>query len=99
MTNYSLTKEAVNDLGEIWDYTYKKWSVEQADRYYNLIIDEIEFIASNPLTGRSIDHIKQGYRSSKVKSHIVFYKLDEENKVIIVVRILHQMMDVENRMI
>ncbi|MBP6978634.1 MAG: type II toxin-antitoxin system RelE/ParE family toxin [Bacteroidales bacterium] len=73
------------------------WPVGQADRYYNLIIDEIEFVASNPLTGKSIDHIKQGYRSSKVKSHRVFYKmLDGDN--ILVVRILHQRMDIKNRM-
>ena len=98
MNHYIPTKEALNDLGEIWNYTCKKWSFEQADRYYNLIIEEIEFIASNPLFGKPIDHIKQGFRSTKVKSHIVFYKIVEENKII-VVRILHQMMDIENRMI
>ena len=67
-----------------------------ADRYYNLIIDEIEFIASNPLLGRSIDYIKEGYRSTKVKSHVVFYK-QQQDETILVVRILHQAMDSDNR--
>ncbi|MFC2101417.1 type II toxin-antitoxin system RelE/ParE family toxin [Bacteroidota bacterium] len=97
MTKFRLTNAALKDLESIWSYTYEKWSIEQADRYYNLIIEEIEFIASNSLSGRSIDYIKQGYRSSKVKSHLVFYKINPE-KTIDVVRILHQRMDVENWM-
>ncbi|MCU0370092.1 MAG: type II toxin-antitoxin system RelE/ParE family toxin [Bacteroidales bacterium] len=97
MPGYRFTNEALKDLEEVWSYTNQKWSLEQADRYYNLIIEEIEFIASNPLSGRSIDFIKEGYRSAKVKSHIVFYKQQEDNKILIV-RILHQRMDCENRM-
>jgi toxin ParE1/3/4 len=97
MAKYRFTNEAVKDLEEIWSYTKQKWSLEQADRYYKLVIDEIEFIASNPLLGRSIDYIKEGYKSTKVKSHIVFYK-KQEDKTILIVRILHQRMDSENRM-
>jgi toxin ParE1/3/4 len=97
MANYRFSNEAVKDLEEIWSYTKLKWSIVQADRYYNLIIDEIEFIASNPLLGRSIDYIKEGYRSTKVKSHIIFYKQQEEDTIVIV-RILHQRMDTENKM-
>ncbi len=96
MVKYRLTNEAVKDLEEIWSYTKQKWSLEQADRYYNLIIDEIEFIASNPLLGRSIDYIAEGYRSTKVKSHVVFYK-QQQDETILVVRILHQAMDSDNR--
>jgi toxin ParE1/3/4 len=97
MAKYRFTNEAVKDLEEIWSYTKQKWSLEQADRYYNLVIDEIEFIASNPLLGRSIDFIKEGFRSTKVKSHVVFYK-QQEDETILVIRILHQRMDSENRM-
>lgn len=97
MAKYRLTNEALKDLEDIWIYSYEKWSVDQADRYYKLIIDEIEYIASNPLLGRSMNHIKEGYRSSKVKSHLVFYRIGL-NKTIEIVRILHQRMDVEERM-
>ena len=97
MVKYKLTTGAVKDLEDIWAYTYEKWSVEQADRYYNLIIDEIEYLTSNPLAGKSMDHIKEGYRASKVKSHLVFYKISGD-KPLEIVRILHQRMDVENRM-
>ena len=89
MARFKLTNEAVKDLEEIWIYTYQNWSVVQADRYYNLIIDEIEFLSSNPLSGRSMDYIKEGYRVSKVKSHLVFYKIIT-NEAIEIIRILHQ---------
>ena len=95
MAGFRFTNEAVKDIEQIWFYTNQKWSVEQADRYYNLIIDEIKFIASNPLSGKSIDYIKEGYRSSKVKSHVIFYKQHEDNTILII-RILHQCMDSKN---
>ena len=97
MAKYQLTIAAVKDLEEIWIYTYKNWSFEQADRYYNLIIDEIEFLSTNPLSGRSMDYLKEGYRVSKVKSHLVFYKIIN-NEAVEIIRVLHQRMDVNSRM-
>ena len=46
---YRISKQAIDDLNDIWVYTFYKWSKEQADRYYGLIIGEIEFIADNYL--------------------------------------------------
>jgi len=93
---YRISEKAIEDLENIWIYTCHKWSVEQADRYYNLIISEIEFIVKNFMVGKSMDHIKSGYRASIVKSHLIFYKKSIDNQVE-VIRILHQRMDVENR--
>lgn len=97
MVNYRISNKAVSDLDGIWIYTFKNWSVQQANRYYNLIISEIEFLAVNPDSGKSMEHIKKGYSASKVKSHLIFYKLNADN-IIEIVRILHQRMDVENRL-
>ena len=38
-----ISSEAILDLEKIWLYTLEKWSREQADRYYKIIIDEFEF--------------------------------------------------------
>lgn len=89
-----ISSEAYSDLEKIWVYTLKKWSKEQADRYYSLIIDEIEFLRSNYFTGKSADYIRPGYRVSFVKSHIIFYKIGETQKLEII-RILHQSMNIE----
>jgi len=96
MIKYRLTNEAKNDLEKIWIYTYKNFSVKQADKYYRLIIDEFDFLASNPFSGKSVDYIKEGYRVSKIKSHLIFYKLSVDEKIEII-RILHKRMDIEIR--
>ncbi len=97
MRKFKFSNEAVKDLEEIWVYTKQIWSTEQADRYYDLIIDEVEFISENPNLGRDINYIKEGFRSTKVKSHVIYYKIEEDG-VIVIVRILNQRMDVEARM-
>lgn len=95
--NYLISKKAIEDLENIWLFTLKKWSKEQADRYYKLIIDEIIFTAENNLTGKSIDHIRKGYRVTKIKSHLIFYRKTERG-VMEVIRILHQRMNVKSRL-
>jgi len=93
---YLISEKANQDIEKIWLYTYENWSIEQADRYYNLILDEIEFIAENFESGKSVDCIKKGYRASLVKSHIIFYKKSKSN-VVEIIRVLHQRMDIEHR--
>ncbi len=93
---YFISGKANQDIENIWLYTYETWSLEQTDRYYNLILDEIEFIAKNFESGKPVDYIKKGYRASSVKSHIIFYKKSSRN-IVEIIRVLHQKMDIENR--
>lgn len=93
---YVISKKAVLDLEKIWLYTSDKWSIEQADRYYNLVFDEIAFICRNPHAGKQMDEIRKSYRAAKVKSHLIFYKV--ENDTIQVIRILHESMNIKNRL-
>ena len=94
---FVISKKAVSDLEEIWFYTFEKWSKEQADRYYNLIFNEINYICKNVSAGKSMEHVRKGYRATKVKSHLIFYKI--VNDTIEIIRILHEQMDIENRLI
>lgn len=87
---------AIQDLEEIWFYTFQKWSIEQADRYHSLIYREIEFLAGKPSSGKNIDYLRLGYRSSKIKSHLLFYKFSSTE--IEIIRILHENMDIPNRL-
>ncbi len=68
---YVISKKAVADLDEIWFYTVEKWSVDQANHYYNLIIDEIDYICQEPDSGRPMSYIRKGYRYQKL-NHILF---------------------------
>lgn len=94
---YRISEKAISDLEKIWFYTFNKWSVVQADKYHHLIICEIESIVDNFELSRKIDYARPGYRLSKVKSHLIFYKKNEED-MIEIIRILHQNMDIENRL-
>jgi len=95
--NYKISKQAIDDLDNIWVYTLRKWSKSQADRYYNLIFEEIEFISNNFLTGKSVEYLRKNYRVTKIKSHLIFYRKIESNQIEII-RILHQRMDIKNRL-
>ena len=97
INKYRISKQAINDLNDIWVYTFTKWSKEQADRYYDLIIEEIEFIADNYLIGKSAEQTRKNYRVTKIKSHLIFYR-KAENEMVEVVRILHQIMDIKKRL-
>lgn len=95
---YKLSKEALNDLEQIWVYTLKKWSIQQADRYFGLIMNEIEYLSINPNHGKDYSHLRSGYFGSRIKSHLIFYKTNEEAGEIEIIRILHQRMDIDSRL-
>ncbi len=95
---FRISEKAISDLENIWLYTLNKWSREQADRYHNLIINEIEFTVNNFELSRKMDYVRLGYRMSKVKSHLIFFKKKEDN-IVEIIRILHQNMDIENRLL
>ncbi|MEJ7676767.1 MAG: type II toxin-antitoxin system RelE/ParE family toxin [Segetibacter sp.] len=44
---YRISEKAVKDLEDIWLYTFETWYQDQADRYYNLLISEIEYVAKH----------------------------------------------------
>lgn len=96
MSKYIISEKALEDLNFIWIYTAENWSVEQANRYYNLIMDEIEFVVENFETTKDFGNIRKGYRYSKVKSHLIFCKQVDSSEIE-VVRILHERMDIKNR--
>jgi toxin ParE1/3/4 len=69
MADYIISEKALDDLNTIWIYRAENWSIEQANRYYNLIMDEIEYVAENFETTKDFASIRKDYRYSKVKSH------------------------------
>ena len=93
--NVIFHEEALSDLEEIWLYTFETWSLEQADRYYELIIKEIYFLSKKPKSGKNLNSLREGYYSTKVKSHFIFYKFSLTELEII--RVLHESMDIPNR--
>jgi toxin ParE1/3/4 len=97
MAEYELTNEAVEDLSGIWDYTFDNWSENQADNYYDMLLDCCQDIADNPKLGRNYDGIKPDLFGLKASRHIIFYRKSID-KPIEITRILHERMDLKNRL-
>ena len=96
MAKYKLTNKAVEDLTKIWDYTFDKWSEQQADKYYELLLNSCENFANNPDLGKKYDDIKNELFGVKINRHIIFYRKLTNNPIEIT-RILHERMDLKNR--
>jgi len=94
--NYKISKEADNDLEKIWLYTFENWSLEQADYYLDLIMNEIEYLSENPKSGKDYDEIRKGYFHSQVKSHFIFYRINLKEETVEIIRILHHQMDIDS---
>ena len=48
MAKFYLTNKAVEDLGDIWDFSVETWSETQAEIYYSLLIDSCQELANQP---------------------------------------------------
>ncbi|MBK9254994.1 MAG: type II toxin-antitoxin system RelE/ParE family toxin [Saprospiraceae bacterium] len=88
MADYKLTIKAVEDLNDIWEYTIEQWSEEQADKYYNLLLNSFQDIANNPDVGKRYDGIGKDLFGIKSNRHIIFHR-KLVDKPIEITRILH----------
>ncbi len=96
MSKYKLTNKAVEDLTNIWNYTFDKWSEKQADKYYDMLLENCQIIADDPKIGKKYERVKNELLGLKVNRHIIFYR-QLDIKQIEITRILHGRMDLENR--
>ena len=96
MAKYKFSNKAVFDLTQIWNYTVDKWSENQADRYYHMLIGNCKEVACNPDLGKNYSGISENLLGFKAGRHIIFYRMTE-NSEIEIIRILHEQMDLKNR--
>ena len=98
MAKVILRQEAIDDLSDIWDYTFEKWSENQADKYYARLKFACKEIGENPELGKEYTGISRNLLGLKSGKHIIFYHLISEDEIE-VIRILHERMDLKNRLI
>lgn len=97
MVNVILRQKAIDDLNNIWNYTFEKWSETQADKYYETIKFACQEIGRNPNLGKEYTSISRHLLGIKAGKHIIFYNLISDTEIE-VIRILHQRMDLKNRL-
>jgi len=97
MANLIFRQKAIDDLTDIWQYTYETWSENQADKYYESIKLACREISDNPTIGKKYAEISIRLLGYKINKHIIFYHLISGDEVE-VIRMLHERMDLKNHL-
>jgi toxin ParE1/3/4 len=93
---FVISPRARADIDDIWNYTVERWGERQAEIYLRLLKAAVDAVAKDPDIGRECDEVRAGYRRYTVGSHVLFYRVIAT--AVVVVRILHQRMDVERHL-
>jgi len=96
MPEFHFTNKAIEDLTDIWNYTYDTWSEKQADKYYQEILNKCKEISENPNDGKIYESIWESLKGSIINKHIIFYR-ELDTEIIEIERILHQKMDLKTK--
>lgn len=96
MAKVILRQEAINDLNDIWIYTFTEWSEKQADKYYAALEFACMQIGNNPDLGNKYEGISNNLLGLRTGKHIIFYQIISKDRIEII-RILHERMDLKNR--
>lgn len=76
-----LRQEAIDDLNDIWAYTFEEWSENQADKYYATLKFACKQIEENPKLGKEYEEISGNLLGLKSGKHIIFYQMITEKKL------------------
>ena len=95
MNNYDLTLAAEEDLRSIWDYTFGRWGIDQADTYLDQIEACCAAISERSARERANDTLPEDIRVLRCEHHYIFWITGDRP---IVIAILHERMDLVNRL-
>ena len=97
MAKVTIRQQAIDDLNNIWLYTFEEWSERQADKYYATLEFTCMQIGENPQLGREYEGINSNLLGLRTGKHIIFYQVISKDEIEII-RILHERMDLKNRL-
>ncbi|RXV66760.1 hypothetical protein C6W92_02875 [Roseovarius sp. A46] len=83
MTGFRLTRAAMADLNDIWDYSSATWGPAQAEAYISGIFECFARAVAAPGTGRDRSVFVPGARSLKTGQHLVFFRQGGSDVVIL----------------
>ncbi|NJN87961.1 MAG: type II toxin-antitoxin system RelE/ParE family toxin [Leptolyngbyaceae cyanobacterium SL_7_1] len=94
MNRYRLSRQAEQDLEDIWFYVAQSDEVA-ADLLIAKILDKFPMLAKFPNMGKKRDDLLEGLRSFPIKPYTIFY--NRTSDCVEIVRVLHQSRDIENQ--
>ncbi len=75
MPRYKLNEKADEDLERLYEYGILSFGLDQADSYYDGLIDRFSELAENPKRWQAVDQIRKGYRRSVYGVHSIYYRI------------------------
>jgi toxin ParE1/3/4 len=97
MRPFLLTSAARDDMVKIGRFTGEQWGKQQRNTYLKQLDTAFKLLAQQPEIGKDASAIKHLYRKFVQGSHIIFYRTGSESKIL-VIRVLHQSMDVDSHL-
>lgn len=94
MLNLLLKPLALEDLENIFSYTFDTWGLRQAEKYQNELHQGMLSILENPEIGMPYNYTIVKYRKIHVNRHLIFYRI--EDKSCIIIRILHDRVNIRS---
>lgn len=91
MSHYLISPEAQQSLKQIKNYSIKHFGSRQTTAYMQQIMHRFNDLADNPSLGKARNEIKNGYFSSFIGSHTIYYRINRRS--IEIIDILHQSME------
>jgi toxin ParE1/3/4 len=91
MQTFKFTEHAEADLASIVTYTLETWGRAQAVKYLDGLEELVANLAQTPGLGKTRDDIEKNLIVFPYEKHLLFYRKEQHG--IIVVRILHNNMD------
>ncbi len=76
MAAFKLSEEAEGDLERIYEYGVIYFGLDQADRYYDGLVEHFYKLAEIPYLWQAVDSIRSGYRRSVYGNDSVYYRIN-----------------------
>ena len=96
MADLTFTEAALDDLADIWRYTFDTWGADQADAYIRDLERCCAEVATGNATIRAISDTKPGVRFRRCRHHYLFFLMERES--VIVIAVLHERLDLLARL-
>ena len=94
--SYKFSKEADNDLIELYVYGCKQFGESQAENYFSELESCFQLLSETPLICRDRKEFNPKVRIHHHGRHLVIYHTQTDH--ILIVRILHDSMDIQSHL-
>ncbi len=94
--NYKLSKEADNDLVDLYLHGFINFGEAQAEQYYFELEDCIKLLSETPLMCRERTEFSPAVRIHHHGSHLIIYLIQMDH--LLIVRVLHDSMDIQRHL-